>query len=146
VPILVVGADHQQGSALVRKLVAPGREVRAFVSDPANAAELKALGAKVALGDLSDEGHIAAAATHCFSIAFVAAALTDGRELAFLTPEQARLAWARAAAESGVTRVIWVGQDPPALRVPEQAVVDIDPQRLEEIAAEVARLDDLVEL
>ena len=70
-PLLVVGADHAIGEAIVRQTLAPGREVRAFVTDPAKGAQLKVLGAKVAIGDLSDEGHIAAAATRCFAIAFV---------------------------------------------------------------------------
>jgi nucleoside-diphosphate-sugar epimerase len=145
-PILVVGADHPVGFATVARLVHPEREVRGFVTDPTVGAQLKALGAKVAVGDLSDEGHIAAAATRCFSIAFIAEAAHDGRELAFLPADQLPAAWARAAVEGGVTRVIWVGVSPPEFRIPEVAVVDRESLSDEEIVDEVVRLDDLATL
>lgn len=140
-PLLVVGADHPLGAAIVSRTVHPEREVRAYVSDPESAANLKAQGAKVAVGDLSDEGHIAAAATRCFSIAFVIAALDDGRELAFADRDASLAAWARAAEQSGVTRVIWVGEEPPTTGVDEVALVggSGDPIR---IADQVAEIDD----
>ena len=145
-PILVVGADHPIGRAIVEKLVNPEREVRAFVSDTSIGAELKGLGAKVAVGDLSDESHVAAAATNCFSIAFVAPAIDDSRELALLAVPEVPVAWARAARDAGITRVIWVGDRIPAFEVPE--VVEVDAKALvpREIASEVARLDDLQKL
>jgi uncharacterized protein YbjT (DUF2867 family) len=146
VPILVVGADHPLGNTIVKRLLSPGREVRAFVSDAGVGAELKTLGAKVAIGDLSDESHVAAAATRCFAVAFIASALTDGRELAFLTPAHTVSAWARAAAESRVTRVIWVGSDPPPTSVPELAIVDTTTLDDDGIVEEVVRLDDLAKL
>ncbi len=57
-PVIVVGADTPQGRAVVEGLVEPGREVRAFVSDPIVGAELRDMGVKVALGDVSDDSHI----------------------------------------------------------------------------------------
>lgn len=140
-PILIVGADHPIGFRIVEALVHPEREVRAFVSDPGIGAKIKSLGAKVAIGDLSDEGHLAAAATNCFSIAFIEPALADGRELAFLTAEEVPDSWARAAAEAKVTRVIWVGEKIPRVGVKE--VVRVDASDQSAVAAEVARLDDL---
>lgn len=145
-PILVVGADHPIGRAIVKTLVHPEREVRAFVSDPKLGVELKRLGAKVAVGDLSDASHVAAAATNCFSIAFVSPAMDDGRELAFLAVPEVPGGWARAARDAGITRVIWVGDRIPAFEVPELVEVNTHDLSPMEIANEVARLDDLQRL
>ncbi|HJU81287.1 MAG TPA: NAD(P)H-binding protein [Acidimicrobiia bacterium] len=141
-PLLVVGADHTVGEAIVRQTVAPDREVRAFVTDPARANELKALGAKVATGDLSDEGHIAAAATRCFAIAFVLDAIGDGRELSFAEQKAVPALWAAAAKASGVRRVIWVGAEGPDLNGVEVASVDVGDRDPSEVAAEVAAIED----
>ena len=141
-PLLVVGADHPIGEAIVRQTLAPGREVRAFVTDPAQGARLKKLGAKVAIGDLSDEGHIAAAATRCFAVAFVLDALTDGREVSFAEPGEIPALWAAAAEAAGVTRVMWVGSEGPDVRVAEVAVVSVSDREPGDIAVEVADLDD----
>ncbi|MGH8959044.1 MAG: NAD(P)H-binding protein [Acidimicrobiia bacterium] len=141
-PLLVVGADHAVGEAIVRQTLAPDREVRAFVTDPRRAAELKALGAKVAIGDLSDEGHIAAAATRCFAIAFVLDAIVDGRELSFAEKEAVPGLWAAAATAAAVRRVIWVGAEGPEVGVAEVATVTVTDREPSEIAAEVAELDD----
>lgn len=141
-PLLVVGADHAIGEAIVRQTLAPGREVRAFVTDPAKGAQLKMLGAKVAIGDLSDEGHIAAAATRCFAVAFVLDAVSDGREVSFAAPAEVPALWASAAESAGVTRVMWVGAEGPEVRVAEVAMVAVSDRRLDDIAAEVAALDD----
>lgn len=141
-PLLVVGADHAIGEAIVRQTVAPDREVRAFVTDPVRAAELKSLGAKVAIGDLSDEGHIAAAATRCFAIAFVLDAIVDGRELSFADAKAVPGAWAAAARAAGVRRVIWVGAEGPEVGISEVATVAVADRPPTDIAAEVAELDD----
>ena len=141
-PLLVVGADHAIGEAIVRQTVAPDREVRAFVTDPVRAAELKSLGAKVAIGDLSDEGHIAAAATRCFAIAFVLDAVVDGRELSFADEKAVPGSWAAAARAAGVRRVIWVGAEGPEVGISEVATVAVADRAPSDIAAEVAELDD----
>jgi putative NADH-flavin reductase len=141
-PLLVVGADHAIGEAIVRQTLAPGREVRAFVTDPAKGAQLKMLGAKVAIGDLSDEGHIAAAATRCFAVAFVLDAVSDGREVSFAGPAEVPALWASAAEAAGVTRVMWVGGEGPEVRVAEVARVAVSDRQPDDIAAEVAALDD----
>lgn len=141
-PLLVVGADHAFGEAIVRQTLAPGREVRAFVTDPAKGAQLKMLGAKVAIGDLSDEGHIAAAATRCFAVAFVLDAVSDGREVSFAEPTEVPALWAAAAEAAGVTRVMWVGAEGPEVRVAEVAMVAVSDRQPDDIAAEVAALDD----
>ena len=145
-PVIVVGADHPLGETIARKLAAPDREVRAFISSASSHGPLRSLGIKVAIGDLSDESHVEAAATSCFTIVFVESALGDGRELAFAAPEAAARGWTNAAKGAGVKRVIWVGESAPPLEVPEVAVVALDDRSPDEIADEVALLDDLAEL
>jgi nucleoside-diphosphate-sugar epimerase len=141
-PVLVVGADHPLGDAIARRLAAPDREVRAFVSQAAALPGLRRAGIKVAVGDLSDDSHIAGAAINCFAIVFVEPALTDGRELAFASPRATVVGWTRAAADAKVTRVIWVGSGPPALTNPEVVLVTPGGRPAWEITEEVARLDD----
>ena len=140
-PVIVVGADTPQGRAVVEGLVEPGREVRAFVSDPIVGAELKEKGVKVAFGDVSDDSHIQGACTNCFTAVLVSEAARDQRERSFAANEQQVLeGWAAAAAASGVTRVIWVhdGELPP-VRVRE--VRTVSPEH-PDLVGEVAALDD----
>ncbi len=140
-PVMVVGADTENGRALVVGLVAPGREVRAFVSDPGSVAELRAMGVKVALGDVSDESHIQGSLTNCFTVVLVTEAARDTRERAFATTElQVMRGWAAAAAASGVTRVIWVhdGECPPVESAETGQVSPGSPGLVEEVVA----LDD----
>ncbi len=144
-PVIVVGADTPDGRRIIDALAGPSREVRAFVSDENVAAELRAQGVKVALGDVSDDSHVEGAATNCFSAVLIAEAASDDRERAFATsPEQVLSGWARAAAASSVTRVIWVDKGkPPATKTPETATVDPnDP----DLAAKIVELDDAQEV
>lgn len=140
-PVIVVGADTNPGRAILNRLNQPGREIRAFVSSEEVALELKEEGVKVALGDVSDEGHVEGASLRCFSAVLVAEAASDDRDRAFATAaEEVLTGWARAVANSQVTRVIWVtGSEPPATTIEEVATVDpADP----ELADKVAALDD----
>jgi nucleoside-diphosphate-sugar epimerase len=145
-PVLVIGADHPVGLEIVRQLAAPDREVRAFITSPDIGPDLRRLGVKVAVGDLSDESHITAAASRCFSLIMIEAALTDGRELAFADSEKTKLAWSRAAAQAGVTRAIWVGDRPPTIATTESVVVGVGGKAAQEVAAEAVRLDEVAEL
>ena len=145
-PVIVVGADHPLGEVIARKLAAPDREVRAFISSPDSHAPLRSLGIKVAIGDLSDESHVEAAATSCFTAVFVEPALGDGRELAFAAPDAAARGWAQAAAGARVQRVIWVGGGAPPIKGAEMAAVTVESRSPDEIAEEVAMLDDLAQL
>lgn len=140
-PVIVVGADTTQGRAVVEGLVEPGREVRAFVSDPDTAAELKEMGVKVAIGDVSDDSHVQGACTNCFTAVLITEAARDGRERAFAnSEEEVLMGWAAAAASSGVTRVIWVhGGDTPPVQVREMRSVSPDHPQL---VAEVVALDN----
>lgn len=138
-PVIVVGADTPGGRKIVDEILSPGREVRVFVSDPDVGGEMRKRGAKVATGDVSDDSHIQAAATGCFSAVLVTEAARDDRERYFAESEvQVLERW--AAAVAGVTRVIWVhGANPPYVESPEVAVVDPDTPGLGE---RVAELDD----
>ena len=140
-PVIVVGADTSQGRAVLEGLVEPGREVRAFVSDPIVGAELRDMGVKVALGDVSDDSHIQGACTNCFTAVLISEAARDQRERSFAANERQVLeGWAAAAAASGVTRVIWVHDGaPPPVRVRE--VRTVSPEH-PDLVREVAALDD----
>ncbi|MGH8952098.1 MAG: NAD(P)H-binding protein [Acidimicrobiia bacterium] len=140
-PVIVVGADTQEGRALVEGLLAPGREVRAFVSDIDAAAELKQAGVKVAVGDVSDDSHVQGAALNCFTAVLVTEAARDGRERSFASAEdQVLRGWAMAAETSGVTRVIWVhdGEVPPVAAKEVRTVSPAHPS----LVSEVVALDD----
>jgi uncharacterized protein YbjT (DUF2867 family) len=141
-PVIVVGADTPVGKAIINALIEPDREVRAFVTDPAAAENLKRRGVKVALGDVSDPSHVEGAATNCFSAVLVAAAADDERERAFASDTRTVLeGWADAV--KGVQRAIWVTADqPPQTKTPEKVTV-ADDAELGEIAARVAELDSL---
>jgi uncharacterized protein YbjT (DUF2867 family) len=138
VPVIVVGADTGVGREIVGGLVGPGREVRAFVSDPVVAAELRGAGVKVALGDVSDPSHVEAASMHCFTAVLVTEAAYDDRERAFADePGQTLQGWATAVTSTKVTRVIWVGDDEglPAPSAESTRVSPSHPRLVEEIVA-----------
>jgi hypothetical protein len=153
-PVLVVGADTPLGAAITRALDVRHGERRAFVSDPGVAESLKQRSWKVAVGDVSDGSHVGGAALGAFSLVLVPEAAFDGRERAFAqSPAATVQAWAEAASDAGVTRVIWL-QDPRvegaehgfSTRVTEVAVVATEGRDPTEIAHDVARLDDLADL
>lgn len=146
-PVIVVGADTVVGEAVVASLVAPGRDVRAFVSDPDIGRRLAHAGAKVAVGDVSDASHVAGAALNCFSAVLIGAAAADERERSFAAdPASVLAAWAEAIDDAGVRRVIWVTSvAPPETKAPESARVD-DTLPVDDLARLVAELDDAAEL
>lgn len=140
-PVMVVGADTRIGAQIVDALIAPGREVRAFVSDVESAARLKAAGVKVAVGDVSDPSHVGAACTNCFSAVLITEAASDGRERAFASGRSEVLrGWADAVADADVTRVIWVddANDLPPTGIDQTFVVE----PAATAAADVALIDD----
>jgi uncharacterized protein YbjT (DUF2867 family) len=146
-PVIVVGADTPVGRELIPLLAAPDREVRAFVSDPDTGAGFKEQKVKVAVGDLSDEGHLSAACTGCFSAILITSAAEDGRELSFVPPDsEVAQIWAAAVGEAAVKRVIWVGSGPfPPVDAPEIGQVSGTADAVA-TAREAARLDDAVRL
>jgi hypothetical protein len=125
-PLIVVGADTPAGEAILESLDPSQREIRVFVTDEIKAMDLKQRGFKVATGDVSDESHVEAASTRCFSAVLIADAAGDDRERSFAksTGDVLR-GWARAVSNSEVKRVIWVSAEPPPeTKVEESAVVD----------------------
>jgi putative NADH-flavin reductase len=140
-PVIVIGADTGPGLAIIQELDSPGREIRAFVSDPEIASDLKRRGVKVALGDVSDDSHVEAAALHCFTAVLVAEAARDNRERSFANSEREVLeGWGRAVSNSQVSRVIWVyDDDAPTIAVPEVATVS---PTHPDLAGRVVELDD----
>lgn len=140
-PVIIVGADTAPGAAILDRLYDPVREIRVFVSDETMGLRLKDRGCKVAIGDVSDESHVEAAATRCFSAVLVGDAASDDRERSFAdTPEQVLQGWANAVGNSSVSRVIWVlDGDPPATEANE--VVRVDPGD-PDLAGAVFELDD----
>lgn len=139
-PVIVIGADTVPGRAVVEELIDPRREIRVFVSDEDQAAGYRDRGLKVALGDVSDEGHVEAAATRCFTAVLISEAATDDRERSFADSAESVLAsWAEAVGRARVSRVIWVlDTAAPPSGVPEMAAVSpSDP----EMAKRVAELD-----
>ncbi|CAN5853641.1 hypothetical protein BH23ACT4_BH23ACT4_06200 [soil metagenome] len=135
-PVIVVGADTPTGALIVDAMLDPAREIRVFVSDPDEGLRLRERGVKVALGDISDDSHLEAAATQCFSAVLITEAARDDRERSFARDEAAVLeAWASAV--SGVRRVIWVHDaEPPPTGVPEVAVVlPDDPEVVEKVVS-----------
>ncbi|HEX6287069.1 MAG TPA: hypothetical protein VFZ80_06260 [Acidimicrobiia bacterium] len=125
-PMIVVGADTTPGAVLLSQLDASAREIRVFVTDEARGLELKGAGFKVATGDVSDDSHVEAAATRCFSAVLISEAAHDDRERSFARNAADVLeGWAKAVSNSKVRRVIWVTDgDYPDTSVPEVAVVD----------------------
>jgi uncharacterized protein YbjT (DUF2867 family) len=109
-PTIVIGADTAPGRAIVEAMHSESPEVRAFVTNPEAAAALKAAGTKVAVGDLTDESHVAAAARGTFCAILVGEAASDDRARAFAGSVTAVVTgWASALKEAGTTRAIWVG-------------------------------------
>lgn len=145
-PVIVVGADTPIGGAIVAALLARGGEIRAVVTDPAAGAALRRQGAKVAVGDLSDGSHVAAAAYDAFTAVLVEASAKDGRQLSFAADVTAVLSgWVDALREASVRRAIWVGNPPLSLvggSAPEVTVVVAAERTTREVAGEVADLND----
>ena len=75
---LVTGATGMLGARIVERLVGEGWSVRALARDPANAAWVEALGARVTAGDLTDPESLRAAVTGCDAVFGAAAAIGPG--------------------------------------------------------------------
>ena len=140
-PAIVIGGDTESGRAILEGLNEPNREVRAFVTSESIGAELKSQGIKVAIGDVSDESHVEAAAMRCFSAILIVEAAADDRERSFLdSADEVTASWARAISMAGVTRAIWVNDgDPVDTETREVAAVRADNP---DLVDEVVRLDD----
>lgn len=150
-PVVVVGADTSLGAATLEALLPRNGEVRAFVTSPAVAAELRGRGVKVALGDVSDGSHVGGAALNAFCAVLVGEAASDDRERSFAADPDAVLeAWIEGLNDAKVSRaiVVW-DQAPPELvaqLAAETVVVTTAGRSPNEVAAEVADLEEVAEL
>ena len=144
-PVFVTHADTAIGTDLVRALVAEGADVRAFATGAGDVAEVRAVGAIVAVGDLDDEGHLEAAMTHAHTVVVPEIGwLADADDVATSWP-----VIVRAAVQAEVARIVVVslvgaraGATVPVLDVLgriEALVEDAEPQSL------VVRIDGVVE-
>ncbi len=85
--ILVVGATGEVGTAVVRRLVAEDRPVRAFVRPTTDYDHLAALGVDLAFGDLRDPGSVRAACAGVETVVATATATVPRRGDRFETIE-----------------------------------------------------------
>ena len=142
-PVIVVGADTPLGTEVLRALGHRDGEVRAFLTSQEAGTRLRATDVRVAVGDVSDGSHVAAAALDCFSAVLLTEAAEDDRERAFAgDPDEVLAAWAEAVGEARVTRAIWVGRPPPSQTTPETCVIPTAGRRVEDVAAEISAVDD----
>lgn len=146
--MIVVGADTRVGGSIIEALLSRDGEVRAFVTNQAVVERLKAKQVKVAVGDVSDSGHVGAAATRCFTAVLIEEAAEDDRERSFAgDAPSVQTGWLEAMRGAEVHRIIWVGRSGPAsLEWVEYATVDPTGADLTAIGAEVAALDEVAEL
>lgn len=111
-PVIVVGADTPIGDAIISTICRSAAEVRAFITGDTAADRLKERGVKVAMGDVSDNSHVEAAALYCFCAVLVTEAAHDDRDRAFARHSDEVLdGWAEATRNAGVRRVIWVAEE-----------------------------------
>ena len=140
-PVIIVGADTENGRAIAEGLGSPDREVRVFVTDPSEGLSFKSSGLKVAVGDVSDESHIEGACIGCFTAVLVVEAAEDKRERSFASSaEEVTAGWARAVDRAGVRRVIWVSDADPAV-TPTAEVARVDPSD-DDLVGRIVSLDD----
>jgi dihydroflavonol-4-reductase len=109
-PVLVTGGSGTVGRALVERLVADHREVRALARSPEAEATVASLGAVPARGDALDESSLVAAARGCTTV-FHAAGVNamcrrDPRPM-YETNVEGSANVVRAAARAGVARLVY---------------------------------------
>ena len=143
-PVIVIGGDTPLGAAVLKTLISRDGDIRAFVTDPGMGPLLREAGVRVAIGDVSDGSHVAAAAGGCFSAVLITGAADDCRERSFADdPDEVLEAWAAAIVVAGVRRAIWVGSRPEGVvETPETALIEVEGRSPSDIAVEISDLDD----
>lgn len=130
----VTGGSGFIGGALIRRLVADGRDVRALARSDSSARKVEALGAEAVPADLDDVAAMRLGATGCELAFHAAAALGEwGRREHF---ERGNVLGTRnaleACAAAGVRRFVHVGTEAallagkPLVRVDEDAALRLD--------------------
>lgn len=150
-PVIIVGADTPLGAATIDTLLPRPSEVRAFVTSPEVAVELRSRGVKVALGDISDGSHLGGAALNAFCAVLISQAATDERERHFAADREAVLAaWVDGLIDAGIKRVILVDDEPATTQFAgleaEFAQVRIAGRDAGKVAQEIATLEDAIKL
>ncbi len=109
-PVLVTGGSGVVGRALIARLVADGREVRALARSDGAARTVESLGARSVRGDVLDPRSIAAALDGCSTVFHVvginAMCLRDPRSM-IRTNVEGSVNVVRAAADAGAERVVY---------------------------------------
>ncbi|MDA0229573.1 MAG: NAD-dependent epimerase/dehydratase family protein [Proteobacteria bacterium] len=107
---LITGATGFLGSAVVRLLVAEGREVRALVRGASDSRNIEGLDIERVTGDLTDSASLKAAAKGCDALYHVAADyrlwIPKPKEIYDINVEGTRNLM-RAAGEAGVARIVY---------------------------------------
>jgi len=109
-PVLVTGGTGVVGRALLRRLVADGRNVRALTRSNASEDAVAALGAEAVRGDVLDLGTLTEAMRGCSTVFHVAGVnamcLRDPTDMV-RTNVEGSATMVRAAADAGVGRVVY---------------------------------------
>ncbi|MDH2444903.1 NAD(P)H-binding protein [Amnibacterium sp. CER49] len=111
--ILVVGGTGDLGGRVVQRLRAEARQVRCLLRSGSDDTGLRALGAQVVRGDLTERATLAAACEGIDTVIATATAITrrlTGRSSATVraVDEEGMLALVDAAEEAGVARFVYV--------------------------------------
>lgn len=101
--VLVYGGTGSQGSAIVRTLLKQGHEARILTRTPEKAAELVALGAESAIGDMNDPASLQQASEGIDAVALTVTFIVATREQAFTYARNA----IDAAKSAGVKRIVY---------------------------------------
>jgi NADH dehydrogenase len=108
VPVVVTGASGLVGTALVPRLLEGGSEVRAVVRRQAAADSLRALGAKVAVGDVSNPDLLAAALRDAHTVCHLVGGLVLPEASYEATNLGTTTAALEAARDAGVVRFLFL--------------------------------------
>jgi len=145
---LVTGATGFIGGNVARALLRHGYGVRALVRDVGRAADLKAMGAQLALGDLCDEASLERAVSGCDALLHVGAIYTlwaPEPELVYRTNVRGTRTLLELAGRAGVRRIVFTSSES-TLRVPRGGVGDEEGRRdLRRIAGPYKRSKYLAE-
>jgi uncharacterized protein YbjT (DUF2867 family) len=104
--VLVVGSTGRVGGAAVEELLGAGFEVRALVRSAQKAQRLRKLGAKVAVGDVTQPRTLAPALHGCFGV-FSALGAGPGRGSSEVVEYKGNLSLLPAARSSGIERFVY---------------------------------------
>lgn len=109
-PVLITGATGFVGSAILERLIARGRTVRALTRSPEGENALRAMGAEPVRGDILDAASLDAAMDGCAVVYHVAGrnafCLPDPKPLYTMNVDGTRTV-VEAAARTGVGRVVY---------------------------------------